>query len=455
MSFPKTDNQEWSPILADRPVPLTKRWQRRLLEFLRHLAARYGILIVVLASTPAVYYFLVQPANNEFTGIMSIDGPLPAAVRAWTGPDIPPPPSAKARPTPAFVKGVYVSAAGAGSSKIMNSLVDLVERTELNTMVIDIKTGGGALAFATDNPALKNYVDPHPPLGNLADFTKPLRDKGIYLVARIFVFEDPYYAERNPAVAVKSKSSGGLWRDRHGIVWVDPADPEAWRYNVDVAREAVRGGFDEVQFDYVRFPTDGVLSDMSFPVWDGQKPKAAVMSDFFSYLDKELRQKDRIRTSVDLFGLVTWNHDTDMNIGQRLDIAVRRFDWISPMVYPSHYPDGFDGYQNPAEYPYDIVYKSLERSKQVTDPLLAQDLAAASLAGASAAAGQAPHQPPVATMRPWLQDFNLGAVYTAAMVKAQMKAAVDAGASGWLLWNARNVYTEAALGPKSAPAPVQ
>lgn len=414
---------------------------------LRYLAASYGPLIAVLAASPALFTFAVQPPTDGFTGLLSIDGPMPMAVRAVAGPDLP---RLQAqlretrRLTPRFVKGIYVSAAAAGSSKMFAGLVSLVDRTELNTMVIDIKAENGQLAFKTDDPALAPYVAKYTSLGRLEEFTKPLRDKGIYLVARQFIFQDPYYAEKNPDVAVQSKSSPTvkLWRDRKGIPWVDPANEKAWAYNVAVARAALRGGFDEVQFDYIRFPTDGKLSDMKFPVWDGVTPKADVMEKFFAYIDRELRQRDGARLSVDLFGLVTWNHDNDMNIGQRLDKSVRHFDFISPMVYPSHYPRGFMDFANPADHPYEVVHESLMRAKQVTDPMEADDRAKA-----------AAKQPfvPVATMRPWLQDFDIGADYTAEMIRAQMKATVDAGGSGWLLWNARNSYNEAALLPERPP----
>jgi hypothetical protein len=310
-------------------------------------------------------------------------------------------------------------------------LVDLVDRTELNAMVIDVKDGTGELAFIPGDTSLNDHVAAHPELGHLKDFTAPLRAKGIYLIARIFVFQDPAYVKLHPEVAVKSKATGGIWRDRKGIPWVDAAHQEGWEYAAKIAREAYQGGFDEVQFDYIRFPTDGNMPDMKFPVYDaGTTTKAATMGKFFSYLDDELGGTG-VKTSVDLFGLVMWDHDYDLNIGQRLDVAAPHFDYISPMVYPSHYPKGFDGYANPADHPYDVIYKNLVRGQPVTETLR-----------------KANPDARIATIRPWIQDFNLGAFYSPAMIKAEMKAAVDGGASGWLLWNARNRYTEAALGPQ-------
>jgi hypothetical protein len=203
---------------------------------------------------------------------------------------------------------------------------------------------------------------------------------------------------------------------------------------VAVAREAFYAGFDEIQFDYIRFPSDGNMSAISYPVYDGEQEKSEVISDFFRYLDKELRVRTGAKISADLFGLTMWNHENDLNIGQKLSPALQHFDYVSPMVYPSHYPDGFNGYGNPALYPYEVIYENLVKGQKVYETLVGD--------------GEEPGVrtlEELATVRPWLQDFDLGAVYTSQMVKAQMKATVDGGGSGWLLWNARNVYTVSAL----------
>ena len=412
---------------------------RRFIKWLRRMAQAYGPVIAILCTSPVIFYFGVQPPSDEFSGLMSVDGPLPAAVRAVVGPTPVELKSFEERIAyPEFVKGIYVSAAAAGTKNFMARLTGLVDRTEINSMVIDIKTDRGQVAFETDNPELVPYVAGNPLLGDLSELLAPLREKGIYLIARQAVFQDPTFASENPDKSVQD-IGGGLWRDRRGMTWVDPANREAWKYNVELAREAVSQGFNEVQFDYIRFPTDGRLSRMKFTSWDGVTPKAEVMAEFFDYLNEELRVKDGIITSADLFGMVTNHHDTDLSIGQRLDIAAREFDYISPMVYPSHYPPGFGGYGNPASFPYEIVFMSMDKAREVMDPLYEED-------ARSKEAGES--YTPAATMRPWLQDFDLGADYTPDMVREQMRATTDAGgSSGWLLWNARNVYTEAALQP--------
>lgn len=353
------------------------------------------------------------------------------ALRSELGP---PPPVAKPAEPPEFVKGIYVSADVAGSHKTFAGLVDLVDRTELNAMVIDLKDGYGTLTFVPTDPSLAAHIAKKPLIPDLKGFTQPLREKNIWLIARIFVFQDPAYVALHPEVAVKSKATGRVWRDRKGVPWVDPAHKAAWEYTVKIAREAYAGGFDEVQFDYIRFPSDGNMSDIRYPVFNAAKTtKAENMKEFFAYLDQELTVLG-VKTSVDLFGMVMWQPETDFGVGQRLDFSAPYFDYISPMVYPSHYPDGWSGYANPAAYPYEVVHKNLLRGQPTIDRLRAENPDAR-----------------IATIRPWIQDFNLGATYGQDKVRAQMKASVDGKASGWLLWNARNTYTKAALKPEPQP----
>ncbi|MBU0624780.1 putative glycoside hydrolase [Patescibacteria group bacterium] len=400
---------------------------------LRQKSVRFGLLFVILAALPLAYYLIPETIPDKYRPLFVAEKPGAAAVRAVTGPGIWPEP--REIHIPKEVKGIYVSAATAGYKSRFNELITLVNQTELNAMVIDVKDHRGYLAFIPDSESLKAYTATIPELGALKDFTAPLKEQGIYLIARLFVFQDPAFAEAHPEWAVAS-SGGGLWRDYRGTPWLDPASKNVWRYNVAVAREAFAGGFDEVQFDYIRFPSDGNLKTMVFPVWDGQKPRSEVMTDFFTYLDRELRVTVGMPISVDLFGLTMWQHEYDLNIGQKLVDALSRFDFISPMVYPSHYPAGFNGYANPADRPYDVVYQNLIRGQAAYELFRGSTPSTDSSVTAEIK---------LATFRPWIQDFDLGAVYTPEMVRAQITATRDGGGTGWLLWNARNVYTEAAL----------
>lgn len=412
---------------------------------IRDWLAKYGAFVAFAAAVPGIVYLSMQPGPaDRFRPLFIAERPGEAALRADDGP---PGPSAQEAvshvPLPAFVKGIYVSASTAGTARRFGQLVDLVDRTELNAMVIDVKDGDGAISFVPSDATLAPYAASKPGLGKLGEFTKPLHDKGIYLIARVFVFQDPWLVEKRPDLAVK-RLGGGVWRDRRGTPWLDPASREVWKYNAAIAREAYAGGFDEVQFDYIRFLSDGNMASAVYPAYDGKTPKADVIRSFFGYMDAELREKSGIPISADLFGLTMWAHDSDLNIGQRLDNAARHFDFISPMVYPSHYPAGFEGFANPADHPYEVVHDNLVKGQKVFDALRQEDLALREKNPALSLK--------VAGVRPWLQDFNLGADYTPDMVKAQMKASVDGGASGWIFWNARNVYTESAFAQEKSGA---
>lgn len=388
-------------------------------DVVRFLLRRWAAVLVVAAIPGAAFFVsvIVSPplADDLFPVVRASD---PARPGAGFG----------RLPMPAVVKGLYVTSDAAGHRTMLPRLVSLVDRTELNALVIDVKNSRGELAFVSDAKELAPFIEKRPALGRLSEFTAPLKEKKIYLIARVFVFQDSAYAAKMPQFAVE-RSGGGLWRDHKGIPWLDPAAKEVWKYNAAVAREAYEGGFDEVQFDYIRFPSDGTLSTIIYPVYDGKKTRSQVMEEFFGYLDAELRRKRGIPISVDLFGLTMWNHEGDLNIGQRLDIAAPHFDAISPMVYPSHYPAGFNGYGNPAAFPYEVIRDNMAKAK----PLLAR------------LAEESEDVRPIATIRPWLQDFDLGSQYDAAQVRAQIRAAMEGGASGWLIWNARNVYTEGAF----------
>jgi len=305
---------------------------------------------------------------------------------------------------PMEVRGIYVSSYTAGSPKRMDKIVQLIKETELNGIVIDIKDSWGRVVMGEDL--------------NLT--IKKLRDEKIYTIARIVVFQDPELAKIRTDLALRNKNTGQIWRDFRGIPWLDPASKEVWDYNIVLARTALKKGFDEVNFDYVRFPSDGILSNIAYPIWDGKEEKHEVIREFFDYLSQELKLHNKF-LSVDLFGLVLTRND-GLGIGQRLIDAAHNFHFICPMVYPSHYYQGFEEFSEPAKHPYEVIYRSLVRGQEIL--------------------GQTPG---LSLLRPWLQDFDQGAVYDESMVKLEIEATHDAKAFGWLLWNPYNVYTKAAL----------
>jgi len=316
-------------------------------------------------------------------------------------------------------KGIYLTGYSAGWKERRRNLADLVKKTELNSMVIDIKDSSGRVFFDTDIPLVDEIGAEDIRIPDLAEWLKELKEQGIYTIARIVVFQDPYLARSKPEIALKSKS-GGLWRDWKGLAWVDPTRKLVWDYNMDLAKEAVKLGFDEINFDYIRFPSDGNIKQIAFANLEkvNSEGKSEVMAEFYEYLNKTLVFYPII-TSADLFGMVLWRDD-GLNIGQRFDDAAPYFDYICPMVYPSHYPPGFEGFANPAAHPYEIIYRSLIKVEDKLANVRAK-------------------------LRPWLQDFDLGAVYTPNMIRLQKQATYDGNGFGWLLWNASNRYTVGGL----------
>jgi hypothetical protein len=335
--------------------------------------------------------------------------------------------------TPAVVRAIYLTSYSAGSSKKIDSIIELAKHSELNSVVIDIKDFSGYVSYDSSVPAVNDYKTERHDIKDIDGLIRHLHENNIYVIARMAVFQDPALVSALPDRAVQNKYTKKPWADRNGLSWIDPDCRECWSYYSDIAKEAWAKGFDEINLDYVRFPSDGSLDSMVYPFWPNTDNKiisrSQVLNDFFKHMRGELGDA---KLSVDLFGFVTTKKE-DFGVGQVIEDAFEYFDYISPMVYPSHYPNGYLGYPNPAVQPYEIVNYAMkeggERLKLFKEKT----------------GIQRPH------LRPWLQDFNLGAVYTPEMVQAQIKATQDAlgeNYSGFMLWNARNVYTESVFQAK-------
>jgi len=351
-------------------------------------------------------------------------------------------------PTPVPLKGIYMTSWVAGSKEIRSGLVKLIEATELNSVVIDIKDYSGRIAFEVDDPYLKEIGSVEKRVLDIREFVKSLHDKGIYVIGRISVFQDPYLVKLKPELAVRRKSDGEVWKDYKGISWLDAGSEEVWRYIAAIGVEAYKDGFDELNFDYIRFPSDGNMADIKYSFSNG-KSKPEVLREFFAYLNKTLKPTGAV-LSADLFGMTTTNTD-DLNIGQVLENTLPYFDYVSPMVYPSHYPPNFMGFSKPAEKPYEVVKFAMDSAVRRT---IASTTVVAIFGEQPISTSTKPflYKKEVFSaqkIRPWLQDFNLGAVYTAAMVDKQIQAVYDSGLSSWMIWNAGNKYTKEALA--SAP----
>ncbi|MCR4275652.1 MAG: putative glycoside hydrolase [Candidatus Wolfebacteria bacterium] len=344
--------------------------------------------------------------------------------------------------TPDVVKGIYLTSWSGGSKKKIDEVIKLSKTFGINSVVIDIKDFSGYLAYDTGLEQVKKYKAHEIKIANITDVINKLHSENIYTIARITVFQDPVMAKTRPDLAVRRKSTGGIWLDRKGLGWIDPSNKDYWNYIVDISKDARSRGFDELNFDYIRFPSDGNLADMEFPSWNRKIPKHEIIREFFKHLRDNL---PGVKISADLFGLATIQKD-DLGIGQIIEDAYENFDYVSPMVYPSHYASGFLGYKSPAKYPYEVIKYSMDSAVKKLS-LLDGSAGATSTASASSTNLIASNKK-FAELRPWIQDFDLGADYNVQMVKLEIDAIKDAlgsGFTGFMLWSPSNIYTVEAL----------
>jgi len=326
---------------------------------------------------------------------------------------------------PFEAKGLYIpfGLLVRGAEAQVQEDLDLVLRTEMNTVVIDIKSDRGYLAFVPQDPLLQEIGAASDLVVDIRQVLQECRQRGIYTIARIVAFKDNILAEARPEWAVLS-AKGGLWRDLEGLAWADPFREEVWGYNLAIAMEAAALGFDEVQFDYLRFPSDGDIFDMVFIKESFRDPRCQAIADFLAYVRREL-DKTGVFLSADLFGLVTSVDPNqrlgDLGIGQRLIDVAPWVDYISPMVYPSMYEPGHLGLADPWRSPYEVVKISVDDAQKQTTTLI----------------------------RPWLQHYSLfGVAYGPREFRLEKQGAADAQAHGWLFWNAGGVYEPAAFDPE-------
>ncbi|MCS6789243.1 MAG: putative glycoside hydrolase [Patescibacteria group bacterium] len=321
---------------------------------------------------------------------------------------------------PKIIKGIYATSWSAGSTKKINQLISIIKKNNLNAIVIDIKDYSGYVSYYIPNEKIR--------LSGALDeikilypnkLIKKLHDENIYVIGRITVFQDSVFAKKFPENAIKNKLTNNLWQDHKGLLWIDPKSKDYWNYILEISRDAWARGFDELNFDYIRFPSDGNLDNMLFPFWDGQTPKREIIKNFFSYLKENLKD---VKISADVFGLTTIASN-DLGIGQIIEDAYDYFDVVCPMIYPSHFANGSFGYKNPADYPYEVIYNSMtEALKRIQN-----------------------NSSSISVLRPWLQVFDLGAKYDKTKINAQIKATEDVLSKtdyfgGYLLWDPSNNY---------------
>lgn len=329
--------------------------------------------------------------------------------------------------SPVKVKGIYVTGPMAGSTNNMADLIDLVESTELNTMVIDIKNDSGEITYKMDNEVAKEIGATVNYISNIKELIARLKAKGIYLIARVVAFKDPILAESKPELSIKN-ADGTIFRDRSNLAWVNPYKKEVWEYLVSISKEAAELGFDEIQFDYIRFSTDSGMKQVSFGEEAKDKSKIEAITEFTKYAYEELSPLG-VYVSADVYGTIISSNVDAKIVGQSYVEMSKHLDYICPMIYPSHYANGAYGIDYPDLEPYFLIKKALEDSKVVLGTNEEEHLA---------------------IVRPWLQDFTATWVeqhqkYEAKEIKEQIQGVYDAGYEEWILWNGNNRYTKAGL----------
>jgi hypothetical protein len=323
--------------------------------------------------------------------------------------------------SPITVKALYASAQTASDPKLLGPLIDTIDTTELNAMVVDLKDSSGHVFYNSRVP-LANDIKATDPILDPAALVAQLHQHQIYAIARIVIFEDPILAEARPDLAIHDSASGGLWRTWNGLAWVNAHRSEVWDYNIAIAKEAAAFGFDEIQLDYIRFPTDGDLATAEYGVPHNDETRPQAIASFLQQMYAAIAPTHAY-LAADVFGLTVWETG-DGQIGQNLETMVKYLDYVCPMIYPSHFADGSMGFDIPNDHPYEVILWSLQNGEE-----------------------RIPEQ--TAKLRPWLQDFSLGEgiAYGPHEVKRQVDATHDAGLSGWMLWNAANVYQTSELAP--------
>src|SRR6266487_1130738 len=337
-------------------------------------------------------------------------------------------------PQTSSIKGLYVNAWAFGSPKLWH-LVRLADETEINAFVIDVKDDTGCLLYPSAVPTAEQIgankcvraKDAKARLDTLAAH-------GIYPIARIVVAKDPLLAERKASWSVKDRDTGGLWRDRINIAWVDAYNDSVWIYSAQLAQEAARMGFQEVQFDYVRFPDEPRerMATAIFPAHRSGQTQREAVREHVALLKDRLKPYG-VPVTFDIFGLTASVTTGDLGIGQVWEDFVSVADVVLPMVYPSHYYRGAFGYAWPNGQPYHVVRSALTDALKRSEPL-----------------------PGSAEIRPFLQAFTLGRRlprYTPFEIREQIRAAEDLGITSWVLWNPRSVYQREALRPKHDSEP--
>ena len=398
------------------PFDPNERFRRRREQRRKQIRRRRATALAVLAALVGLGVF----AGFAFTGGDSGGDETAATDTSATTTATVPEAKPLHLPVPKEIRGVHVTMALASVKGKMGEYYGL-RRKGLNTIELDVKDENGEVGFVPSAVPLARRIGAAKRYYRPRTIAAQAHARGLYLIGRVVTFEDPILSTKRPSLAIRT-ADGSLWRNNAGLGWTNPYDRRVWNYNVSLGEAAARAGFDEIQFDYVRFPSDGDITIIRYPGKHTQ-PMGWTIPAFVQYAAKRLKPLG-VRVSVDVFGL---SASHDLGIGQYPTRISRYVDAVYPMVYPSHYNPGEFNLDDPNGVPGLTVAYSLRDFRKA-------------LRGKKTA------------IVPWLQDFSLGRTYTLAEVQEQVDSARRARSAGFMLWNAGGFYTPEALAPPPARA---
>lgn len=314
---------------------------------------------------------------------------------------------------PFTVKALYLSFWNASNkSKKLKELLKIIDNSDVNTIIVDVKNEYGSVSFLTSLKELKKYgAHKDRTNRNIQKFIHTMHSKNIYVIARIVTFKDELQASNNEDYAIK-KTDGSIWRNHDDMAWVDPFDERSHEYTIKIAEEAAKVGFDEINFDYIRFPAK---EGLKLAKENTQKNRIEAISTFLSSAQKALR-KYGVFISVDTYGNICWSDD-DTGIGQTIESLSLHVDYLAPMLYPSGFASGSFGFEHPSEYPYDVIYRSVKNMEKKIDLI---------------------------RVRPWLQYFRDYSKpkkkYKKHEINEQIRGSSDNNTSGWMMWSPSSKY---------------
>lgn len=382
-----------------------------------------GLVIISIGTTIVYGYYYKSNINNEFVSSLYTEAEIltPNNENLETKPV----PTIYEEnvlvthlKTPESVQAIYASSWAFGSKGFREKLIKVVDDTDINAMVIDVKDSTGRVSFDMNQPKVIEYGSVERRIRNPKLLISELHAKDIYVIARIAVFQDGFLPIKQRQMAIQTKE-GTPWYDKGKNMWIDQYSTEVYEYTRQIAQGAYEAGFDEINFDYIRFPSEGNFENMVYPnkAEGDTRLKREVIAEFLKVAGKPLREQG-IPVSIDVYGYVTSRPD-DVGIGQHLETLAPLVDFIAPMVYPSHYYKGSFNIDKPAEHPYEIMNGALKVGVKRLEDI-----------------GEDPNK-----FRTWIQDFNMGAKYDKAMVQKELKAVFDNKMNSYMVWNAANRYT--------------